>query len=115
FESRNLLVPVIGDFAGPKALRAVGAWVRAHDAKINALYVSNVEQYLFQSPEAWKKYYENVGTLPVTDNALFIRSFSGGGAYMSRPPQSPSSRSIQLLSSVSQQLKAFIEGKITSY
>ena len=53
FRSDNLVGNgVIGDFAGPKALRAVGRWVRAHDAKIDALYVSNVEQYLFMSPDA---------------------------------------------------------------
>jgi hypothetical protein len=114
YQSRNLLVPVIGDFAGPKALRAVGQWVRAHDAKIDAMYVSNVEQYLFMDPEAWRRYYANVATLPSTENALFIRSLSGG-AYWQMGRQSPNSRSVQLVSSVSQLLKAFSEGKVTSY
>jgi hypothetical protein len=115
FQSRNLLVPVIGDFAGPKALRGVGQWVRDHDAKISAMYVSNVEQYLFMSPDNWSKYYNNVATLPLTDNALFIRSYSSRG-FGTLPPQSPNgSRSLQLLSSVSELLKAFREGKVTSY
>jgi hypothetical protein len=114
YQSRNLLVPVIGDFAGPKALRAVGQWVRGHDAKINAMYVSNVEQYLFMSTDAWRHYYENVATLPFTENALFIRSLSGG-AYRFTPPQSPNSRSVQLLASVQELLMAFAEGKVTSY
>ncbi|MEO8620185.1 MAG: hypothetical protein ABI625_03895 [bacterium] len=114
YQSRNLLVPVIGDFAGPKALRAVGEWIRAHDAKINAMYVSNVEQYLFMDTEAWKRYYANVATLPITDNALFIRSLSGG-AYRQTPPQSPNSRSVQLVSSVTELLKALSDGKLTSY
>ena len=48
FEGRNLLVPVVGNFAGPKALRAVGRYVRDHGATVTAFYVSNVEQYLFQ-------------------------------------------------------------------
>jgi hypothetical protein len=114
YQSRNLLVPVIGDFAGPKALRAVGQWVRAHDAKINAMYVSNVEQYLFMDPDAWRRYYTNVATLPIAENALFIRSLSGG-AYWQAGRQSPNSRSVQLVSSVSELLKAFSEGKVTSY
>ena len=113
FQTRNLLVPVIGDFAGPKALRAVGQWVRDHDAKIDAMYVSNVEQYLFMGTDAWRRYYENVATLPITGNALFIRSLSGGAL---RPvgPQSPNSRSVQIVSSVAELLKAFSDGKVTS-
>jgi hypothetical protein len=114
FESRNLLVPVIGDFAGPKALRAVGDWVRAHQARISAMYVSNVEQYLFQSPDNWRKYYENVATLPITDNALFIRSLSGGAYYPVRQ-QSPNSRSVQLLGSVPELLAAMRAGRIETY
>lgn len=114
FQSRNLLVPVIGDFAGPRALRAVGQWVRDHDAKIDAMYVSNVEQYLFMGTDAWRRYYENVATLPTAEHALFIRSLSGGGFRQMRP-QRPNSRSVQLVSSVSELLKAFAEGKITSY
>ena len=31
-EANNLLVPVVGDFAGPKALRGVGSYVREHGA-----------------------------------------------------------------------------------
>lgn len=114
FQSRNLLVPVIGDFAGPKALRAVGDWVRARDGRIDAMYVSNVEQYLFMDPDAWRRYYQNVATLPVNPNALFIRSVSGRG-FMQMPAQSPNGRSIQLVSSVTELLKAFAEGKVTSY
>lgn len=114
FQTRNLLVPVIGDFAGPKALRAVGQWVREHHAKISSIYVSNVEQYLFMNSDAWRRYYDNVATLPITENAMFIRSLSGG-AYRFSTPQSPNSRSVQLLGSVRELLKAFADGKVTSY
>jgi hypothetical protein len=114
FQLRNLLVPVVGDFAGPKALRAVGAWVRAHDAKINAMYVSNVEQYLFMDPDAWRRYYNNVATLPLADNALFIRSVNGRGSIL-LTPQSPNGRSLQVVSSVADLLKAVTAGKVTNY
>lgn len=114
FQQRNLLVPIIGDFAGPKALRAVGQWVRERDGRINAMYVSNVEQYLFMGPDTWSRYYANVATLPIADNALFIRSLSGR-AYSPVQQQSPNSRSVQLLGSVPELLKAFAEGKVTTY
>src|SRR5262249_18570484 len=53
FERRNLLVPVVGDFGGDKALRAVGRYLTAHAATVNYFYTSNVEQYLFQN-DAWR-------------------------------------------------------------
>ena len=114
FQSRNLLVPVIGDFAGPKALRAVGQWVREHNARIDAMYVSNVEQYLFQDPTAWRRYYDNVATLPLTDNALFIRSFFARG-FQPMLQQSPNSRSAQGVSSVAELLKAYAAGTLMGY
>ena len=45
-ESRNLLVPVVGNFAGPKALRAVGEYLKQRDSTVSVFYLSNVEQYL---------------------------------------------------------------------
>jgi hypothetical protein len=73
FEARNLLVPVVGDFAGPKALRAVGAYVRAHGATVVAFYVSNVEQYLMQDG-VFEAFARNVASLPTDAHSTFIRS-----------------------------------------
>ena len=73
FEARNLLVPIVGDFAGPKALRAVGAYVRAHGAVVDAFYVSNVEQYLMQDG-VFEAFARNVATLPTDAHSTFIRS-----------------------------------------
>jgi hypothetical protein len=75
-EARNLIVPVVGDFAGPKALRAVGTYLAAHESVISAFYVSNVEQYLFQN-DVWRKFYDNVATLPLDADSVFIRSIKG--------------------------------------
>src|SRR5262249_48318619 len=44
---KNLIVPVVGDFAGPKAIRSVGEYLRQHGGTVTAFYLSNVEQYLF--------------------------------------------------------------------
>src|SRR4029078_7056097 len=48
FEQNNLIVPLVGDFGGPRAIRAVGRYLAAHRAAVNFVYTSNVEQYLFQ-------------------------------------------------------------------
>ena len=71
----NLIVAVSGDFGGPKAIRAIGAWVKEQGAVVSAFYVSNVEQYLFQDGKA-QAFYENVATLPVNAKSVFIRPYS---------------------------------------
>jgi hypothetical protein len=73
FESHNLLVPIVGDFAGPKALRAVGGYIRAHGEIVTAFYVSNVEQYLMQDG-VFTDFIRNVATLPTDTRSTFIRS-----------------------------------------
>ena len=69
---KNLLVPVSGDFGGPKAIRAIGAYLQRRGAVVSAFYVSNVEQYLFQDGKA-RAFYDNVATLPLNDSSVFIR------------------------------------------
>jgi hypothetical protein len=71
-EQNNLIVPIVGDFAGPKALRAVGAYVREHGATVSAFYVSNVEQYL-QRNGVWQTFCANVASLPLEATSIFIR------------------------------------------
>jgi hypothetical protein len=73
--ARNLIVPVSGDFAGPKAIRTIGAWLQSRGGILSAFYVSNVEQYLFQDFKA-QLFYDNVATLPVNESSVFIRPYS---------------------------------------
>ena len=78
-EQKNLIVPIVGDFGGPKAIRAVGQYLKDHETIVEAFYVSNVEQYLFQnSPTAInggsQNFYNSVATLPLDSASTFIRS-----------------------------------------
>src|SRR5205823_853537 len=41
-EENNLIVPIVGNFAGPKALRAVAGYLKSHDLTVSAYYASNV-------------------------------------------------------------------------
>ena len=77
-ESKNLLVPVVGDFAGPKAIRNVAQYLRERGAMVSAFYLSNVEQYLGQEGK-WNTFCGNFATLPLDDSSTFIYSASGGG------------------------------------
>jgi hypothetical protein len=78
---KNLIVPLSGDFGGPRAIRAIGAYLQKQGGTVSAFYVSNVEQYLFQDGKQ-RAFYDNVATLPVNDRSVFIRPYSlrrGGG------------------------------------
>lgn len=85
-QMRNLIVPIVGDFAGDKALRAVGRYVADRDATVTTVYTSNVEQYLFQN-NVWRAYYDNIATLPLDDTSTFVRAFFPFGARISVNPQ----------------------------
>jgi hypothetical protein len=79
-QERNLIVPVVGNFAGPKALKAVGQYLTERGATVSAFYVSNVEQYLFMDL-LFDKFAANVAALPVTEHSVFIRSVSSRYGY----------------------------------
>jgi hypothetical protein len=78
--ARNLIVPIVGDFAGPKAMRAVGRFLRERDTSVAAFYLSNVEQYLGREGR-WDSFCANVATLPLNGNSTFIRSIRDGNYY----------------------------------
>jgi hypothetical protein len=76
-ETKNLLVPVVGNFGGPKAIRSVGKYVRDRGGLVSAFYLSNVEQYLTQQG-LWYAFCGNFATLPLDESSTFIYSQSGG-------------------------------------
>jgi len=111
-ETNNLIVGLTGDFTGPKALRAVGNYVRERHATITAFYVSNVEFYLFRQGDDPKTFYANVATLPLDESSTFIRSLSQGMGFRAG---SPNGRQVELLCSMQGLLKAWEEGKLVGY
>src|SRR5207248_3584451 len=114
YERKNLIVPVIGDFAGPKALRAVGGYITSHGGTVNYVYTSNVEQYLF-SNDAYKRYYASVATLPLAEQSTFIRSYFDRGFYYPPGVIMPDLHSVQLLDLVRGLLTAFGADEIVYY
>lgn len=77
---RNLIVPIVGDFAGPKALRAIGRYLRGRETSVGAFYLSNVEQYLRREGR-WELFCANVATLAIDGSSTFIRSIRDGNYY----------------------------------
>jgi hypothetical protein len=114
-ERNNAIVPVVGNFAGPKALRAVGGYLRQHNATVSAFYTSNVEMYLFQQGDDWKKFYGNVATLPVTEKSTFIRSVSNRGLRFQFRNSAPGARASTRLNPVADLISAYRAGRIDGY
>jgi hypothetical protein len=72
-----MVVPLVGNFAGPKAIRSVGQYLTEKGAMVSAFYLSNVEQFLRQDG-IWINFCRNVSTLPLDETSMFIRSVRGG-------------------------------------
>ena len=90
-QQKNLIVPLVGNFGGPKAIRAIGAYVRSRGAAVDAFYVSSVEPYLKRAG-TFETFCESVATLPMTDASIFIRIGNINNLIMSGadvPPPSP--------------------------
>jgi hypothetical protein len=107
-QMRNLVVPIVGDFTGGKAIRTVADYLKVRQAVVGAIYTSNVEQYLFQYG-TWPNYYANVRLLPIDESSTFIRSCFNTCSSV------PWSRSAQLLDPVAALLKDVDTGRVFSY
>jgi hypothetical protein len=104
----------VGDFAGPKTIRAVAAYLRQNTAFVGAFYLSNVEQYLFQQGDDWGKFYRNVQMLPLDGSSTFIRSVFNNTAFTFQN-SAYDLRSASLLSSIPELLQAFQTGEVRTY
>jgi hypothetical protein len=101
-QRKNLIVPLIGDFAGPKVIPAVGQYLREHDATVSAFYTSNVEEYIRSPLGNYPRFCAGVATLPVDAASMFIRWTSG-----------PAARTF--LSPMSEFIEAFEQGRPLPY
>jgi hypothetical protein len=76
-QARNLVVPVVGNFAGPRAISGVGAYLKRRGSIVSAFYLSNVEEYLMRDG-LWQDFCANVSALPVDATCRFVRSVRAG-------------------------------------
>lgn len=67
---KNLIVPLVGDFGGTKALRMAGQYLRDHGAVLNVFYLSNVEDYI---AGVWTQYVSNIASLPMDASSVLVR------------------------------------------
>ncbi len=108
---KNLIIPVVGDFGGSKAIASVGAYLKKNGLTVTAYYTSNVEQYLFGN-NVFAAFANNIKKLPLTDKSLFIRAVPGRWPH---PAQLPGHRLTTLLQYMNVFIKDFDEGLYDSY
>jgi len=111
-ERKNLIIPVVGDFAGSKALAAVGEYLRKNGFTVRAFYTSNVEQFLFQNG-VFPEFVRNVQKLPVDSTSVFIRAVPERG--QPHPAHVLGHRTTTLLEKISVFLKDYDSGTYTGY
>jgi hypothetical protein len=107
-QQANLIVPVVGNFAGPTALRQIGAYLKTHGETVSVFYASNVERYLFRDG-LWDEFAANLSALPLDSTSTMIRScFDSCSA-------AGGSRSVTLLDSMTGMLGEAGAGKVRTY
>ena len=114
-QRRDLVVPVVGNLAGDRALAAIGRLVRQRGERVSAFYASNVEDYLLRDG-SFAAYARTVAALPRDARSVIIRSWFGGNFGVSHPESVPGYHSTQLL----QTMDAFVAATsnpnaVTSY
>jgi hypothetical protein len=115
-ERRNLIVPLVGDFAGDKAIISIGRYLRDLDATVNVFYVSNVERYLFDQGDHGKRFYANAAALPLDPSSTFIRSVTSDiSRRLGVPLPDGTANWRSFLSPMSDSLRAFAGGRIRNY
>jgi len=111
---RNRIIPVVGNLAGPHALRAIARELAASRDSVSAFYTSNVEYYLW-GDGTFDAFARNVAALPRADRSVIIRSYFGRQFGDQHPLATPGSNSVQLLHSLGDFTRRWRGGGWTSY
>ncbi len=111
---KNLIIPVVGDFGGKKALAAVGSYLRKHGYIVSVFYVSNVEIVLFDygMTNTFPEFVSNVKKLPTNDRSLIIRSTFW---FYRHPAQLPGYRLCTSMQNIYAFLREFNQGRYQEY
>jgi hypothetical protein len=106
----DLVIPVVGDLAGPHALRAIGGMVAQEGTSVSAFYTSNVEFYLYRGG-AFERFVANTATLPRSARSVIIRSVFRGPPDLLKPGYA----SAQLVQRIEALVEGYARGRFRSY
>jgi hypothetical protein len=77
-QRKNLIIPLVGDFAGPKVIRNIGKYVKDRRSTVSVFYISNVEYYLDENQK--QVFYQNIAALPTDSTSTLLRHVLGNPA-----------------------------------
>jgi hypothetical protein len=97
-QQRGRVIPLVGDFGGPKALQGIARFLSQRGVRVSLFYTSNVEFYLFRQG-TFRRYVDNVRALPWHESGLFVRSYFGGVMGQAHPQAVAGYASAQLAQS----------------
>jgi hypothetical protein len=85
-QQKNLIVPLVADFAGPKTLQALAKYLKSYGATVSVFYISNVEDYL---DGKWSTWVDNLNALPQDSSTYLIRAIPRATTLLGRIPDIP--------------------------
>jgi len=68
---KNLIIPLVGDFAGPAAIRRVAEYLKQRNSTVTTFYISNVEYYL--NGQTMRAFQSNLSVLPIDSSSMLVR------------------------------------------
>ena len=109
-QTRDLIIPVVGNIAGDRALASIGRFMAERGDRLSAFYVSNVELYLTQD-RIFPRFIANLERLPCTERSVIIRSVFGRTTADSVPGYDSTS----VVQSLEQLVVGYESGKFPTY
>jgi hypothetical protein len=105
-QRRNMIIPLTGDFAGPKTLRAIAQYLKERRTNVAAFYISNVETYL--NPQQLTTFYRNIEALPTDSSSILMRfiNSAGNANFPWWKPTAPHQSVVSRISDLVRQLNA---------
>src|SRR5215831_5397443 len=115
-EMRDLIVPVVGNVAGEKAVKAICQYATEHHLVVSAFYLSNVEQYLLGRDGGFEEWARNVVALPRDSTSVIIRSYFGrlGMVHPLYVP-GPGNISTSMIETIDSFAKRYAGGEVRGY
>ena len=113
-QARDRVIPVVGNLAGSSAFAEIGREVTARGERVAALYVSNVENYIWRDG-TFDHFAATAARLPRDARSVIIRSFFGGGFGQSHPFNRPPHVSTQLVQTLDDFAGRYARGGWGSY
>ena len=107
-QTRDRVIPVVGDLGGDSAMGAIGRFLASQDLAVTAFYVSNVEFYLFQDAR-FGRFIDNLERLPRAPGGVLIRSIFSGA----RPD--PGYNSVSATQPIAALVEGHADGRFRSY